>query len=66
LLIWAGMPRALAFGTAFPDSKASPSSIATLAGRVFNSSGSRLAFRSLALNESNFNFTYPSDIPSFK
>lgn len=62
VLVWAGVPRALAFGVAFPDSKAAPSSIATLAGRVFNSPGSRRAFRSLALNESNLNFTYPTDI----
>lgn len=62
LLLWAGVPRAVAFGVAFPDSKAVPSSISTLAGRVFNSPGSRLALRSLALNESNLIFTYPADI----
>lgn len=65
LLLWAGVPRAVAYGVAFPNSKAAPSSISTLAGRIFNSPDARLTFRALALNESNLKFTYPADIQCF-
>lgn len=66
LLVWIGMPRAYAWGLAFPESKANPVSVSQLASRLIESYGMRKFFNHLSDCEKSMQFRYPKDMEDSK
>lgn len=66
LLVFCGVPRSVAFGVAFPDSKAEGLSVAQLSSRLVNSYELRKVFSEWAKSEDYLEFRYPKDIEESK